>query len=70
MGADLGSRLDHLEELVDELIKDKPQEQIVKIHMKAAGLVYSADPLDCMNQVLTAIESARTGEGKTRGKDL
>jgi len=65
-----GSRLDHLEELVEELIKTKPELELVKVHMKAAGLAYSSDPVECMNQVLAALESARTRKGKDHGQEV
>lgn len=65
-----GSRLDHLEELVDELIKAKPEPQLVKVHMKAAGLAYSSDPVECMNKVLAALESARSSKGQTHEQEI
>ncbi len=65
-----GSRLDHLEELVDELKKAKPEPQLVKVHMKDAGRVYSADPVECMNKVLEALETARTPKGDDHGQEI
>lgn len=65
-----GSRLDHLEELVEELIKTKPEPQLVKVHMKAAGLTYSSDPVECMNKVLAALETARSPKGNDRGQEI
>ncbi|MES2964483.1 MAG: hypothetical protein V4760_11370 [Bdellovibrionota bacterium] len=65
-----GTRLDHLEELVDELIKSKPEPQLVKSHMKAAGLAYSADPIDCMNKVLAALDAARSSKGKDHEQEI
>jgi hypothetical protein len=71
----LGSPLDHLEELVDELIKEKPEETLVRLHMKAIGIRYTNDPVSRLNTVLTALEEARgqankKDYGKNYGKDL
>lgn len=65
-----GSRLDHLEELVDELIKTKPEQELVKVHMKAAGLMYSNDPIECMNKVLAALETARIPKGGNHEQEI
>lgn len=80
-----GTALDHLEELIDELIKDNPEETIVRLHMKAAGIRYTTDPVSRMSLVLEALEAARAisastpkslsklngqTNGTARGKDL
>lgn len=51
-------RITRLEILVDELIKEKPQESRVRSYMKAAGLPYVEDPIERMNSVLTALNGA------------
>ncbi len=79
----IGSALDHLEELIDELIKDHPEEAVVRLHMKGAGIRYTSDPVSRMSLVLEALEAARearptpspkrtngTTNGTARGKDL
>lgn len=57
-------RLARLECLVDELVKDSPREARIKSYMKAAGLPYSADPIDRMNCVLEALDDAKTTHAK------
>ncbi|RYZ72378.1 MAG: hypothetical protein EOP05_11065 [Proteobacteria bacterium] len=69
------SALDHLEDLIDELIKDNPEETLVRLHMKAAGMKYSSDPVSRLSTVLTALEQAREQinpkDGRrNHGKDL
>lgn len=54
-----GSPLDHLEDLIDELIKDNPEENLVRLHMKAIGIRYTSDPVSRMSLVLEALEVAR-----------
>ena len=49
--------LDRLEELVDELMKQKPQEERIKTYMKNVGLEYNADPLIRLSTVLQALDS-------------
>jgi hypothetical protein len=58
--------LDRLEDLVDELVKESPQESRIRTCMKAVGLPYTADPIERMNCVLTALEGARS-DGKNNG---
>ena len=75
-----GSRLDHLEELAEELIKENPEETIVRAHMKAAGLLYTDDTNDQLTIVLNSLDQARTHSpndrartsknGTLNGKDL
>lgn len=69
------SPLDHLEDLIDELIKDSPEETLVRLHMKAAGIRYSSDPVDRLSTVLTALQEARDQANpkdsrRNHGKDL
>lgn len=68
-----GTRLDHLQELAEELIKENPDEAVVKAHMKAAGLRYTNDPAERLNAVLTSLDQARAPrptKGTNHGKDL
>lgn len=44
--------LQQLEVLVDELIKEAPNEDFVKDYMKEAGLDYQKDPVSRINYVL------------------
>ena len=44
--------LQQLEILVDELIKEVPNEDLVKNYMKEAGLDYQKDPVSRINYVL------------------
>lgn len=60
-----GSRLDHLEELAEELIKENPEESVVRAHMKAAGLKYSADACDRLEQVLFSLDQARATQASS-----
>jgi|GEM_PF-5373086 len=54
-----GSRLDHLEELAEELIKENPEETVVRAHMKAAGLKYTDDACERLELVLAQLDQAR-----------
>ena len=63
-----GSRLDHLEELAEELIKEKPEESLVKAHMKAAGLKYTNEPCERLELVLLSLDQARKNPGTSSGK--
>lgn len=66
-----GSRLDHLEELAEELIKENPEETVVKAHMKAAGLKYTGDTCERLELVLFQLDEARkTTRKRTDAKDL
>ncbi|MES2856635.1 MAG: hypothetical protein V4692_12265 [Bdellovibrionota bacterium] len=57
-------QLHHLEDLVEELIKDKPQDALIKTYMRAAGLKYSADPVECMKIVFSELEKLRSQSSK------
>lgn len=48
-------KLHLLEELVDELLKESPKEDLVRKRMNAAGIPDSKDPIDRINKVLTAL---------------
>lgn len=55
-------RIQILETLVDELMKDQPTDAVVSECMKAIGLKDSKDPIDRINQVLKALHFSKTGE--------
>lgn len=61
-------RIAQLENLVDELIKESPQEARIRSYMKAAGLPYSSDPIDRMNCVLQALDGAKGQRPKRDGE--
>jgi hypothetical protein len=63
------SLMSQLEVLVDELIKDAPQESRVRSCMEAAGLTYSNDPIARMNTVLTALDGIRSPQ-KPRRREI
>lgn len=48
-------KLELLETLVDELLKEKPEEKVVKKCMSAAGITDTHDPIDRINKVLLAL---------------
>lgn len=49
------SRMNRLEALVNELLKDEPCGKTVKAMMKQTGIDYSADPVEQINLVLRAL---------------
>ncbi len=57
-------KIDQLENLVDELVKQEPQEERIKTYMRQAGLGYISDPIERLNTVLQALD----GNGNQRGK--
>ncbi|HVK62744.1 MAG TPA: hypothetical protein VM432_14400 [Bdellovibrionales bacterium] len=57
-------QLHHLEDLVEELIKDKPQDDLVRAYMRAAGLKYTADPVERMKIVFAELEKVRVNSSK------
>jgi hypothetical protein len=48
-------KLGILETLVEELLKESPQESVVTQCMAAAGIPDSKDPIDRINKVLLAL---------------
>jgi hypothetical protein len=64
-GMDNG-RITQLELLVDELIKECPQEARVRACMQAAGLEYTIDPVSRMESVLRALGGDKGRSGKKR----
>ncbi len=51
----LEDQLVTLERLVDELIKDEPQEDLIQSMMAETGIPYCDDPVDRINRVLRAL---------------
>ena len=47
------------ENLVEELLKDQPEEKRVETYMKKVGLDYTQDPLKRINQVLMALHDEK-----------
>lgn len=48
-------KLTILETLVEELLKEAPEERIVRDCMKSAGIPDTKDPIDRINKVLLAL---------------
>ncbi len=55
MSLNQSSREEILSFLAEELIKSKPEEDIVKKYMAKVGLNYSEDPVERINLVLEAL---------------
>jgi hypothetical protein len=53
------SRLQLLENLINEMIKDSPKEDRIRSCMLAAGLDYTSDPLGRMDKVLAELDQHR-----------
>ena len=54
------SKLETLEKLVEELMKDQPEEQVVESYMKVTGLEYTSDPIQRINTVLKMLHFEET----------
>lgn len=54
----------HLEHLVDELMKSKPNQSEVQTYMKMAGLNYTTDPVEQLSQVLSYLQSRKKSKVK------
>ena len=54
------AKLQILEVLVEELLKDEPEELLVQKCMSEAGLHDSKDPIDRINKVLLALNFEET----------
>ena len=52
----LTQKLVVLETLVEELLKEAPEEKIVRSCMKEVGIPDSKDPIDRINKVLLALQ--------------
>jgi len=61
---DKESQLRQLESLVDELMKEEPQEDVVKEKMESSGLTYTQDPIERIHYVLKALHFS--GESESR----
>ena len=58
-------RLEVLENLVDELMKEHPEDKLVKQYMKQTGIKYSEDPIERLNLVLQALHFTDSNETAT-----
>lgn len=56
-------KLQILEVLVGELLKDRPKEALVQKCMSDAGIPDSKDPIDRINKVLLALHFEDSGKG-------
>lgn len=56
-------RLRTLETLVEELLKDSPEESVVSACMIKAGIADSKDPIDRINKTLQALHFEETDKG-------
>jgi hypothetical protein len=52
----------HLEKLVDEILKGRPNQTEIQTLMSSTGLSYSADPVEQMNSVLAALQECRSAK--------
>ncbi len=52
-------KLNILEMLVEELLKESPEEKVVRTCMNEAGIPDTKDPIDRINKVLHALEFAQ-----------
>lgn len=50
------ARLEVLEDLVEELLKEEPEEKRVQEYLHMAGLSDTQDPIDRIKEVLQALE--------------
>jgi hypothetical protein len=50
------SRLEILEDLVEELLKEEPEEERVQEYLQMAGLSNTTDPIDRIREVLQALD--------------
>ena len=57
-------RLEVLEHLVDELMKDQPEDKLIKQYMKQTGIKYSEDPVERLNLVLKALHFTEPEDSK------
>lgn len=49
-------RMKNLQSLCDELTKDQPKQEAVRLLMMKAGLVYDADPVQQLSVTLAALD--------------
>lgn len=62
-------RLEVLENLVDELMKERPEDKLVKQYMKQTGIKYSDDPIERLNLVLQALHFSEPEESQSLKKE-
>ncbi len=53
------TQVENLEFLVEEMIKDEPEEAFIKSFMQKSGLSYSEDPIERLNTVLQALHGQK-----------
>lgn len=53
-------RVNQLEALVEELLKDTPAEQVIEKKMTALKIDYTIDPVERINRVLEALHPYQT----------
>lgn len=53
--------VEKLEDLVEELLKANPEEEVLKQKMKNSGIPYSTDPIERINLVLRALHFDENG---------
>ncbi len=58
------SRIQVLETLVEEMLKDQPQAQLVENLMKQVGIPFQEDPIMQMNEVLKALHAIPGGKSE------
>lgn len=56
---DLPNALSELDHLVDELMKDQPDEKLIRQLMLKVGVPYSKDPIERVNRVLMKMHPPR-----------
>lgn len=66
MGEVEQDRIRTLEILVDELIKETPQEDVIKENMQRIGLSYKVDPVDRLNMVLEALDFRESSQSSKK----
>lgn len=55
-------RIKHLRSLCDELSKDQPKQEAVRMLMMKAGLAYDADPVQQLSVTLAALDKEGRNE--------
>lgn len=56
-------QIDLLESLVDELMKDQPEEAILKSGMLKVGIEYTEDPVERINRILLKMHESNKSLG-------
>lgn len=68
MASRSSNRMQTLEILVEELMKDQPEPAVIKKLMAKSGLTYKEDPIENINAVLKALHPPQVEVSK--GKEL